>query len=161
MDIQNIRSNPSKYILRTFNIGKRSGCLHLVKVQSETWSWSTGRGSLWCIPMTKVSLNDALLVRYISDVLARSRCHVTAIDIIGRRAPNLDPEVLCCKIWSNIIFSINKHEIWPKYGILSQWWLHTKIKKHPNVCLLYSAVEDTLCMTFWAKSLAECWCPTR
>ena len=26
------------------NLGKKSGCLHLVKVQSETWSWSTGRG---------------------------------------------------------------------------------------------------------------------
>ena len=40
----NIRNNPSKYILRTCNMGKQSGCLHLVKVQSETRSWSTGLG---------------------------------------------------------------------------------------------------------------------
>ena len=39
------KNNPSKYILRTCNIGKQSRCLHLVKVQSKTRSWSsTGRG---------------------------------------------------------------------------------------------------------------------
>ena len=50
----------------------------------------------------------------------RNRCHVTAIDIIGWITPNLDPEVFCCKFWSKIISDFNKHEMWPKYGILSQ-----------------------------------------
>ena len=59
----------------------------------------------------------------------RNRCHVTAIDIIGKRTPELDPVVFCCKIWSKIISYLNKHEIWPKYSILSQWWIHTKLKK--------------------------------
>ena len=52
--------------------------------------------------MNKVSLNDAFLVRYISEGPTRNQCHVTAIDMIGRRTPNLDPEVVCCKIWSKI-----------------------------------------------------------
>ena len=88
-----------------------------------------GGGSPWCIPMNKVSLNDAFLVRYISEGPTRNQCHVTAIEIIGRRTPNLDPQVLCCKIGSNIISYLNKHKIWPKYGILSQWRLHTKLNK--------------------------------
>ena len=79
--------------------------------------------------MNKVSLKHAFLVRYISEGPTRKRCHVTAIDIIGRRTPNLDPEVFCCKIWSKIVSYLNKHEIWPKYGILSQWWLHAKLTK--------------------------------
>ena len=88
-----------------------------------------GRGFPCCIPMNKVSLNDAFLVRYISNGPTCNRGHVTAIDIIGWMNPNLDPEVFCCKIWSKIVSYLNKHEILPKYGILSQWWLHTKLKK--------------------------------
>ena len=122
---QNIRNNPSKYVLRTCYIRKQSGCFHLVKVQSETRSWSTGRGL--SLMHTYVSLNDAFLVRYISGGPTRNWCHVTAIDIIGRRTPNRDAEVFCCKIWSKIVSYFNKHEIWPKYGILSQWSLHTKL----------------------------------
>ena len=129
MDTKNIRNNPSKYILRTCNTGKQSGSLHLVKVQSETRSWSTWRGRPWCIPMNQVSLNDACLVRYISEGPTRNRCHVTVIDLIGRRTPDLDPEVFCCKIWSKIVSYLNKYEIWPKYGILNQWWLHTNLNE--------------------------------
>ena len=81
------------------------------------------------IPMSKVSLNDAFLVRYISEGPTRNQCHVTAIDITGRRTLNLDPEIFCCKIWSKIVSYLNKHEIWLKYAILSQWWLHTKLNK--------------------------------
>ena len=38
MDTKKIRNNPSKYkyTLRICNIGKQSGCLHVVKVQPET-----------------------------------------------------------------------------------------------------------------------------
>ena len=97
-----------------------------MKVQSETWS-AQGGGSPWGKPMNKVSLNDAFLVRWISEGPTRNQCHVTAIDIIGRRTPNSDPEVCCCKIWSKIVLYLYKHEIWPKYGILSQWWLLTKL----------------------------------
>ena len=79
--------------------------------------------------LNKVSLNDAFLVRHISEGPTRNRCHVTTINIIGWMTPNLDPEVFCCKMWSKIVSYLNKHEIWPKYGILSQWWLHTKLKK--------------------------------
>ena len=86
-------------------------------------------GFPWCIPMNKVSLNDAFLVRYISKGPTSNQYHVTAIDIIGKRNPNLDPEVFCCEIWSKIVSYLNKYEIWPKYGILSQRWLHTKLKK--------------------------------
>ena len=41
---KNIRNNLSTYNLRTCDIGKQHGCLHLVKVQSETQPWSTDRG---------------------------------------------------------------------------------------------------------------------
>ena len=82
--------------------------------------------------MNNVSLNDAFLVRNISKDPTRNRCHVTAINIIGKRTPNLEPEVFCCKIWSKIISYCHKHEIWPKYGILSHWYLHTKLKKTPK-----------------------------
>ena len=35
-------------------------------------------------------------------------------------------------------------------------------KTHPNVCSQYSTpVEDTLCVTFWAKSLKKSWCQTQ
>ena len=110
--------------------------------------------------MNKVSLNDAFLVRSISEGPMCNRCHVTAIDIIDRRTPNLNPEVFCCKIWSKIISYLDKHEIWPKYGILSQWWLHTQSKKHQKLCLQYSPpVEDTLCVTFglnhWMKACVK------
>ena len=43
MDTKNIRNNTWKYTLRTCNIGKQSGCLHLAKVQPKTRSWSTRR----------------------------------------------------------------------------------------------------------------------
>ena len=88
-----------------------------------------GGASPWCIPMNKVSLNDAFLVRYISEGPMRNQCHVTAINIIGRRTPNLDLDVFCCKIWSKIVFYLNKHELWPKFGILSKWWLHAELNK--------------------------------
>ena len=42
-DTKNIRNSLSEYTLRTCNIGKQSWCLHLVKVQPERRSWSTGR----------------------------------------------------------------------------------------------------------------------
>ena len=129
MDTKSIRNNASKYTLRTCNMWKQPGCLHLAKVQPETRSWSAGQ---WCIPTNKVSLNDAFLVRYIPEGPTRNLCHLAAIVIIGKRVPNLDPEVFCCKIWSKIHCYLNKHEIWPKYGILSQWWLHTELKKTPK-----------------------------
>ena len=129
MDPQNIRNKPLKYILRTCNIGKPPRWLHLEKIQPETRSWSTGWGSPSCMPMNKVSLNDASLVRYISEGPMRNRCQLTAINITSKRTPNLDPEVFCCKVWSKIFSYLNEHEIWPKYGILSQWWLHTKLNK--------------------------------
>ena len=82
-----------------------------------------------CMPRNKVSLNYAFLVRHISEGPTCNRCHVTAINMIGWMTPNLDAEVFCCKMWSKIAFYLNKHEIWPKNGILSQWWLHTILKK--------------------------------
>ena len=129
MDAKNIRNNPSGYILRTCNIGNQSGTYIYWKYSPKHNPGVRGGGSPWCIPMNKVSLNDAFLVRYISEGPTRNQCHVTAIDIIGKRTPNLDPEVFCCKIWSKIVSHLNKHEIWPKYAILSQWWLHTKLNK--------------------------------
>ena len=63
--------------------------------------------------MNKVSLADAYLVRYICKGPTRNRCHVIAIDIIGKRTPNLDPEVFCCKSCSKVVSYLNKHEIWP------------------------------------------------
>ena len=89
--------------------------------------------------MNKVSLNDAFLVRCISKGPTRNRCRVTATDIIGKRTPYLDPEVLCCKIWSRIVLCLDKHEIGPKYGILSQWWLHTKSTKTSQYTVLLSS----------------------
>ena len=129
METKNIRKNASKYTLRTCNIGKKSGCLPLRKYSSKHDPGAQDGGFPWCIPMNKVSLNDAFLVRYISKGPTRNRCQVTAVDIFGKRAPNLDAEVFCCKIWSKIDFYLNNHEVWPKYGILSQWWLHTKLKR--------------------------------
>ena len=116
-------------------------------------------GFPWCIPMSKVSLNDAFLVGYISKGLTRNRCHVTAIDMIGKRTSNLDREVFCCKCWSKIISYLNKHELWPKYGLLSQWWLHTKSKKTPRgvLAVLSSSWRHPVC-AFWAKLLNESWC---
>ena len=79
--------------------------------------------------MTRVSLSDAFVVGYISEGPTRNRCHVIAmiaIDIIGMRTPNLDPEVICCKVWSKVVSYLNEQEIWSKYGILSQWWLQKK-----------------------------------
>ena len=100
--------------------------------------------------MNKVALNDAFLVRYISKGPTRNRCHVTAIDIIDRRTPNLDPDVFCCEIWSKIVSYLNKHELWQKYSFLSQWWIHTTLKKTPKVCSQYSPpVEDIMCVIFW------------
>ena len=125
-----IRNNPSKYTLRTYNIGKQSWCLHLVKVQPETRPWSTGIGLSLLHTYEQGVLEWCLSGKiYLSEGPTRNRCHVTAIDIIGWMTPNLDPEVFCCKIWSKIVSYIHKHKIWPKYGILSQWWLHTKLKK--------------------------------
>ena len=45
------------------------------------------------------------------------RCHVTAINIIGKRTPKLDPEVFYCKVWENItrpsvIYVENVHFDW-------------------------------------------------
>ena len=126
METKNIRNNPSKYILRTCNIGNQSGAYISWKYSPKHDPGARDGGSPWCIPMKKVSLNDAFLVRYTSEGSTRNLCHVTAIDIIGRWTPNLNPEVFCCKIWSKIISYLNEHEIWPKYAILSQWWLYTK-----------------------------------
>ena len=117
-----------------------------------------GGGSPWCIPMNKVSLNDAFLVRWISEGPTRDRCHVTAIDIIGRRTPNSDPEVSCCKIWSKIVSYLYKLDIWPKYGILSQWRLLTKLNKTSQcvlAVLFYNCrnpVCDFLGVNHWMKT---------
>ena len=125
---ENIRNNPSSYTLRAYNIGKQAGCFHLMKVQPEIQSLSTGRrlslldihdqGVLeWCLS-GKVHIGGPM----------RKRCHVAAIDIIGRRILNLDPEVYCCTIWSTIFSYLNEHDIWPNYDILSQWLLHANLK---------------------------------
>ena len=107
----------------------QSECFHLVKVQPTTQSWITGRGHSLLHTYTKVSFNDAWLVRYISKGPARNWCHVTAIDMIGCRNPNLDPEIFCCKVWSKIFSKLNKHEIRQEYVILNQRGLHTKLQK--------------------------------
>ena len=129
MYTRNIINNPSKYILRTCNIGKQSGAYIKWKYSLNYDPGARGGGSTWCIPMNKVSLNDAFLVRNISEGPTRYQCYVTAINIIVWRGPNLDPEVFCCKICSKIVSYVNKHKIWPKYAILSQRWLHTKLNK--------------------------------
>ena len=119
MATRNIINHLSKYILRTCNIGKPSGAYIKWKYSLKHDPGARGGGSPWCIPMNKLSLNDAFLVRNISEGPKRNQCYVTAIDIIGRRGPNLDPDVFCCKIWSKIVSYLNKHKI-----CLSQRSLH-------------------------------------
>ena len=114
-------------------------CLHFVKVQSETRSWGTGRGISLMHTYNIVSFNDAFLVRYIFEGPTRNRCQVTAIDIIGRLTPNLDPEVFCCNLWSKKISYLIKHLIWPKYGILSQRWHQTIL--NIKMCVLSTLLQ--------------------
>ena len=54
-------------------------------------------------PLDIGSLNDAPVVWYISKGPASNRCHVTAIHIMDRRTPNLDPKVFSSTL-GNIIF---------------------------------------------------------
>ena len=84
-------------------MGEECRSLHLVKVQPETRSWSTDRGFPCETPLDMGSLNDAPVVWYISKGPAINRCHVTAIDIMDRRTPNLDPKVFSSTL-GNIIF---------------------------------------------------------
>ena len=75
----------------------------------------------------------------------------------------LDPEVFCCKLWSKMISDLNKHEIWPQYGILNQWWLHTKLKKTSKgvFTVLSSSWRYPVCVTFRVESLNESWFQTK
>ena len=159
METKNIRNNASNCTLPTCNIWKQSWCLHLAKVHDRG---AQDGGFPWCILINKVSLNDAFLVRYISKGPTRNRCHVTAIGIISKRTPNLNAEVFCCKIRSKIMSYLDKHEIWPKYGILSQWWLSTWLEKTSKVvfAVLSASWKYILC-DFLAKSLNENWCQTQ
>ena len=145
MDTKNIRNNASKYTLPVCDIEEQSGCLHLAKVQPKTRSWSTG---LWfsLVHVLELCLSGKIHIQGPTS----NQCHVTAIDIIGKRNPNLDPEVFCCEIWSKIVSYLNKHEIWPKHGILSQRWLHTKLKKTSKgvFAVLSPSWRYTVC-DFW------------
>ena len=100
--------------------------------------------SIWisrvCNPYTETNImfpfmNFPLSIHALSGISegpTSNQCHVTAIESIGRRNLNLDPEVFCGKVCSKIDSYLNKHEIWPKCAILSRWWLHTKLKRIPK-----------------------------
>ena len=71
---------------------------------SNTGHRSTGRRLSLVYSYGQGVLEWGFLVRAISK---NNRCLVTAIVIIGKKTPNLDPEVFCCKIWSKIVYYLN------------------------------------------------------
>ena len=112
--------------------------------------------------MTRVSLNDAILVRSISEGPKRNHCHGTAIDMIGRKTPNLDPGVFYSLVLNEIFSYLTKHEICTKHAVFGQWLDHTKSKKTLKMCLLYSpSLVVSLWVTLGAKPLNKNWCQTR
>ena len=127
---EKIRNNPSKYTIWTCDIASQSLCLHLVKIQPETRSRSTGLG----LPLLD-TYDQGVLEWCLSGAIhirgppTRNQCHVIAIYIIRRRTLNLYPEVFYRKLWSMIYSYPIEHEMWPKYGILSELWLHAKLEK--------------------------------
>ena len=116
---------PLKHTLPTCNMGKPSGILYLVEVQAVSFPCWT--------PVITVSLNDAYLVRYKSEVPGHNHFHMTDTDILGWRNPKMDPGVFYSKGWSKIFSYLSEHKMWPKFGILRQWQFHTKLKKTSKI----------------------------
>ena len=108
MDMTNDLNNPSMYTL--CNMGRPSGSLHLMKVQLTHDPGTQAYGFPCCTPIIRMPLNDAFLVRLIAEGPTRNEWHVTMIDILGKRRPNLDPGVFYSKVW-------NKR------------WVHAKLQK--------------------------------
>ena len=159
---KNIRNNPSKYILRTMYFGKTVWELTSAEITARNTIPSTGLRLPCCIPMIRVSLNDAFLARYIhvTHGYTHNQCQVTAVDIMGCMTPNLDLGVFKNKIWNKIF---HETSIVLKIRHFTPMIISCQIGENIGmVCSQYSPlVIVTLWVAFGAKSHNESWCQTQ
>ena len=139
------------------NIGKQSGTLHLMKVQSETPFWNTG------LELSLLDTHDQGVLEWrfsgtihIPEGPVCNHSHVTAIGIMDRRTPNLDHWVIYGKVWGILCSCLKEHEMCAINGFLRQRLVHVKLKKTPKK--VFAVLSSSFCYfvsDFWAKLLNE------